>query len=100
MSYELTAILVVGVVMGLAQAVAIMTAISGLGTLAREMDRTRGEVNRGFEAMDRRFEETRGEVSRAFEAMDRRFEEISRLNRAVAGLVVQESEKIQTLLRT
>ena len=101
MSYELAAILAVGVVMGLAQAVAILTAISGFGALIREMDRhfeqTRGEVNRGFEVMDRRFEETRSEVSLAFEAMDRRFEEISRLNRTVAALVVQESEKVQTL---
>jgi hypothetical protein len=86
MSYELTAILVVGVVMGLAQAAAIVIAVSGFGALIREMDR--------------HFEQTRGEVSRAFEAMDRRFEEMSRLNRTVAALVVQESEKIQTLLRT
>ena len=80
MSYELAAILVVGVLMGLAQVAAIVTAVSGLGALAREMDQTRGEVNRGFEAMDRRFEE------------------ISRLNRAVAALVVQQSEKIRALL--
>ncbi len=39
MSYELAAILVVGVLMGLAQAAAIVTAVSGLGALAREMDR-------------------------------------------------------------
>ena len=80
MSYELAAILVVGVLMGLAQAAAIVTAVSGFGALAREMEQTRIEVNRGFEAMDRRLEE------------------ISRTYRVIAALIVQESEKIQGLL--
>jgi hypothetical protein len=70
MSYELAAILVVGVVMGLAQAAAIVTAVSGIGAMAREMNRTRGEVNRGLEETraeaNRSFEETRAQMNRGF----------------------------------
>jgi hypothetical protein len=43
--------------------------------------------------MDARFEKTTREMNRGFE-------ELSRTHRAIAALVVQESEKIQTLLRT
>jgi len=89
--------------MTLGQLAAIVTAASGLGALAREM-------RHSFEAMDARFEQTAREISRGFDAMDARFEQlmremnrsfeqISRTHRAIAGLVVQESEKIQALLR-
>lgn len=85
MSYELIAILVVGVTLGIGQAATIVIMVSGFGALVREM-------NRGFEAMNRRFEELIRE-------MNRNFDVINRTHRAIAGLVVQESEKIQALLR-
>jgi hypothetical protein len=89
MSYELIAILVVGAAMGLGQVAAIVIAISGLGAVAR-----------GFDAMDARFAESTREMNRGFEKTDRGLEELSRTHRAIAALVVQESEKIQALLRT
>ena len=39
MSYELIAILVVGITLGVGQVAAIVIAVSGLGALVREMDR-------------------------------------------------------------
>ncbi len=89
MSYELIAILVVGITLGVGQVAAIVIAISGLGALLREMDR-------GFEErrsqMNRSFVETRSEMNRGFV-------EINRTNRLIAALIVQKSEKIQALLR-
>ncbi|MGH7857904.1 MAG: hypothetical protein ACREQY_11290 [Candidatus Binatia bacterium] len=38
-------------------------------------------------------------VVRGFREMSRNFDEVSRIQRAIAGLVVQESEKVQQLLR-
>ncbi|HEV3109753.1 MAG TPA: hypothetical protein VGY99_04585 [Candidatus Binataceae bacterium] len=100
MSYELIAILVVGAAMSMGQFAAIVIAISGLGAMARgfeamdaRFEKTTREINRGFDAMDARFEKTTREMNRGFE-------ELSRTHRAIAALVVQESEKIQTLLRT
>jgi len=89
MSYELIAILLVGITLGVGQVAAIVIAISGLGALVREMDRG--------------FEETRSEMNRSFvetrSEMNRGFEELSRTHRVIAALIVQESEKIQALLR-
>ncbi|HXR36781.1 MAG TPA: hypothetical protein VN754_12565 [Candidatus Binataceae bacterium] len=79
MSHELIAILVVGITLGVGQVAAIVIAISGLGALVREMDRS--------------FEETRSEMNRGFE-------ELSRTHRVIAALIVPESDKIQALLRT
>ena len=42
--------------------------------------------------MNRSFVETRSEMNRGFE-------ELSRTHRVIAALIVQESEKIQALLR-
>jgi hypothetical protein len=88
-SYELIAILVVGVTLGIGQAATIVIMVSGFGELVREM-------NRGFEEMTR-------QLNRGFEEMTRQlnrsFEDVNRTHRAIAGLVVQESEKIQALLR-
>jgi len=89
MSFELIAILVVGVTLGRGQAATIVIMLSGFGAVVRQMNS--------------RFEELVREMNRSFEEMTRQlnrsFEEVNRTHRAIAGLVVQESEKIQALLR-
>ncbi len=118
MSFELIAILVVGAAMGIGQAAAILIAVSGFGALRREMNRSFEAMNHSFEELTRelnhRFEELTREMNHRFEELTRemnhRFEELTREmndrfdvmlrnHRAIAGLVVQESEKIQALLR-
>ncbi len=74
MSYELIAILVVGATTSIGLAATIVIMVSGFGALIREMDQ--------------RFENLAREMSRSFE-------EMTRTNRAIAGLIVQEPEKIQ-----
>ena len=70
MSYELIGILLLGA----GQVTTLVTVVYGFRAMGREM------ATMGHE-------------------MARSFQEITRIQRAVAGLVVQESEKIQALLR-
>jgi hypothetical protein len=70
MSYELIGILLLGA----GQLITLITAVFGLRTMGRELATMGHELARSFQ-------------------------EITRIQRAVAGLVVQESEKVQALLR-
>ncbi len=100
MSYELIAILVVGATTSIALVATIVIMVSGFGALVREMNHRFAELTR---EMNHRFEELTREMNGRFEEltreMDRSFAEITRTNRVVASLVVQESDKIQALLR-
>ena len=85
MSNELIAILVVGAAMGIAEFAAIVIAISGFGAISRQIDGTA-----------RHLEATLHEMSRE---NNRSREDIIRMQQSVAALVVQESERIQSLSR-
>ena len=85
MSNELIAILVVGVAMGLGQFAAIAIAVLGFGAMSRQTDGTARQLDATLQEMSRE--------------NNRTFQEIVRMHNTMAAIVVQESEKIQTLLR-
>ena len=97
MSFELIAILTVGVVMGLETLTGILIAVHTFGAMERNFQQTWQQMERNFqqgkEATERHFQEMQ-------EQMDRGFQEMQRITRAVAALVVQESEKIQALFHS
>jgi hypothetical protein len=64
--------------------------VSGFGALIRQTNSRFEELTR---EMNQRFEELTRE-------MGSRFEEMTRTTRAIAGLVAQESDKLQALLRS